>query len=148
MAKRSGSSLDGSLPATKRTSLHDDLAACPPLSLTRLAQAGQRNYDEKLQFDVVSTDKPSRLLVVGCKTFHWHPPAGFLSRTRVIVHEDRSYFFQVLLRSQQSGEIQTEDQLTYVSTCSMKGINCSAGKYICPLSLYSKYFGKCCLSVA
>ena len=74
MAKRSGSSLDGSLPATKRTSLHDDLAACPPLSLTRLAQAGQRNYDEKLQFDVVSTDKPSRLLVVGCKTFHWHPP--------------------------------------------------------------------------
>ena len=86
MAKRSGSSLDGSLPATKRTSLHDDLAACPPLSLTRLAQAGQRNYDEELQFDVVSTDKPSRLLVVGSKTFHWHPPAGFLSRTRVIVH--------------------------------------------------------------
>ena len=143
MAKRSGSSLDGSLPATKRTSLHDDLAACPPLSLTRLAQAGQRNYDEKLQFDVVSTDKPSRLLVVGCKTFHWHPPAGFLSRTRVIVHEDRSYFFQVLLRSQQSGEIQTEDQL--LSLCEMMANKKGEYKFcpgIEPSEYQSKYFDK------
>ena len=49
------------------------------VTATSLAQAGREN---KLQFDVVSTDKQARFLVVGCKKFHWNPPAGILSRTR------------------------------------------------------------------
>ena len=76
MAKRPAASTDDSCQScTKRV---------PPAEhcLTRLAQAGREKFNVKLQFDVVSTDKQARLLVVGCRMFHWHPPAGFLSRTR------------------------------------------------------------------
>ena len=45
---------------------------------------------------------------------HWHPPAGAVSRTRVVVHADGSFYFQVLF---QSGKIETIDQ--FLNLCEM-----------------------------
>ena len=72
MAKRPAASTDDSCQSSHKKST----APAEPC-LTR--HSGREKFNEKLQFDVVSTDKQARLLVVGCRTFHWHPPAGFLS---------------------------------------------------------------------
>ena len=135
MAKRPGSPLKECVP--KRIPPDDPSR----VTVTSLAQAGRTQFTDKLQFDVVSTDKQARLLVVGCKTLHWNPPAGFLSRTRVLVHEDRSYFFQVLLRSKQVGEIETENQL--LSLCEMMANEKGEYKFcpgIEPSEYQTKYF--------
>ena len=136
MAKRPASPLEECVP--KRMIPPDDPGR---VTVTSLAQAGRETFADKLQFDVVSTDKQARLLVVGCKTFHWNPPAGFLSRTRVLVHEDRSYFFQVLLKSKQVGEIETEKQ--FLSLCEMMANEKGEYKFcpgIEPAEDQTKYF--------
>ena len=83
MPKRPASPLDECLP---RRIPPDDPSRVTVMSL---AQAGWEKFTDKLQFDVVSTGKQASVLVVGCKTFHWNPPAGILSRIRQLFDQGR-----------------------------------------------------------
>ena len=44
--------------------------------------------------------------VVTSKICHYHPPAGIISRTRVVVYEDGNFCFQVLLQSKETGKLE------------------------------------------
>ena len=48
---------------------------------------------------------------------HWHPPAGCISQTRIVVHENGTFYFQVLLRSKEAGTMETVDH--FLSLCEM-----------------------------
>ena len=115
------------------------------LTNTRLIEAGREKFANQLSFDVAATADKGResLLVVACKVFHWHSPAGFISRARLVVHEDRSFFFQVLLRSLQAGTIETVDQ--FLSLCEKMANVKREYKFcpgICPSEYQPKYFSK------
>ena len=64
-----------------------------------LVTAGEKEYGESLNFCVRHTVTKGSHLLVDSKLWHWHPPAGSTSRIRLVVNEDGSFDFQVLLRS-------------------------------------------------
>ena len=64
-----------------------------------LARAGQEKYGDVLNFEVSYTTSKGYHVMVGSKVCHWHPPAGSISRSKIVVHEDGSFYFQVLLRA-------------------------------------------------
>ena len=109
MSKRPGSQLENSQDA-KRVPPPDSFPAI-------LARAGQEKYGELLNFEMGYTPSKGYHVIVGCKVCHWHPPAGSVSRTRTIVYEDGSFFFQVLLRSKEAGTMETVDH--FLSVCEM-----------------------------
>ena len=106
MAKRPASQLE-IVQYSKRT---------PPLDsfLATLVRAGLEIYGDHLVFDVGYTDSKGCHLIVSCKVCHWHPPAGSISRTRTVVHEDGKFYFQVLLRSKEAGTMETVDHFFIV----------------------------------
>ena len=105
MAKRPVSQLEN-MQDTKRVPPPDSIPAI-------LAQAGQEKYDDHLNFEVGYTTSKGYHVIVGSKMCHWHPPAGSISRTRTVVHEDGSFYFQVLLRSKEAGTMETVDHFDH-----------------------------------
>ena len=101
MAKQLGSQLE-TLPGTKRVPSPESFPAI-------LAQAGQEKYGDLLNFEIGYTPSKGYHVTVGCKVCHWHPPAGSISRTRIVVYEDGIFYFQVLLRSKEAGTMETVD---------------------------------------
>ena len=93
MAKRLASQFEH-VPSAKRID-SDNFPAV-------LARAGQKRYGCLLNFETGYTTKGPHVIVT-CKSCHWHPPAGTISRTRIVVHEDGTYYFQVLLHSKETG---------------------------------------------
>ena len=82
MAKRPASQLTENLQKTKKV-------APPDGFLTILARAGQEKYGDHLNFEIGCTSKGYHL-IVGCKLCHLHPPAGSISRTRIVYHLENS----------------------------------------------------------
>ena len=56
-------------------------------------------------------------VLIRCKVCHWHPPAGSVSQTRIVVYEDGSFYFQVLRHSKEAGTMETIDH--FLSVCEM-----------------------------
>lgn len=135
MSKRPGSQLENSQDA-KRVPPPDSFPAI-------LARAGQEKYGELLNFEMGYTPSKGYHVIVGCKVCHWHPPAGSVSRTRTIVYEDGSFFFQVLLRSKEAGTMETVDH--FLSVCEMMANVKGEYKFcpgIDPCEYETKYFSK------
>ena len=110
ITKRLASELeDLDVPSSKKTLLNDSL-------LFVLACAGQERYGGQLIFDIGYSSK-GRHVIVSSKSCHWHPPAGVMSRTRLVVQEDGYYYFQVLLLPKDDGKIDTTDH--FLSVCEM-----------------------------
>ena len=82
-----------------------------------LVTAGEKEYGEYLNFRVGRTLTKGSHLLVDSQRWHWHPPAGSTSRIRLVVSEDGSFDFQVLLRSKQAGKIESVDQ--FLELCKM-----------------------------
>ena len=142
MAKRAAAQDEALSPAKRVPTLQSSIVE-PDISVGSLALAGQAKYDTSLNFDVGYTATKGSHLIVGCKVCHWHPPAGSISRTRVVVHEDRSYFFQVLLREKNSGKLQSVDE--FLNICEMMANSKSEFKFcpgIDPAVYQSVYFSK------
>ena len=141
MAKRSAAQDD--LLSAKRMPPQSSSADASLISVSSLAVAGQAKYDSRLQFDVGRTVTKGAHVIVGCKVCHWHPPAGSISRTRVVVHEDRSFFFQILLRTKTSGKLQSVDE--FLGLCEMMANSKGEFKFcpgIDPTVYQSTYFSK------
>ena len=71
------------------------------------------------------------------------PSAGSISRTRIVVHEDGSFYFQVLLRSKEAGTMETVDH--FLSVCEMMANVKGEYKFcpgIDPCEYEKKYFSK------
>ena len=107
-----------------------------------LAQAGQK-YSDVLNFGVGYTTSKGYHIIVGSKVCHWHPPAGSISRTRIVVHEDGTFYFQVLLCSKEAGTMETDDH--FLSVCEIMA-NLKGEYKICqgidPCEYETKYFSK------
>ena len=97
--------------------------------LAVLARKGQEKYGELLSFDVGYTTTKGLHLIVGCKVFHWHPPAGSISRLRLVVYDDESFYFQVMLHSKEIGRIENIDH--FLSLCDMMA-NVNSEYKFCP----------------
>ena len=140
MAKRPGSQLEN---------LHDSKRVPPPDNFPAiLAGAGQEKYGNRLNFEVGCTFSKGHHVIVSCKVCHWHPPAGSISRTRVVVYEDGSFYFQVLLRSKESGTMETVDH--FLSVCAMMANEKGEYKFCPGVDLFeyeTKYFSKICYDV-
>ena len=135
MAKRPGSQLEN---------LQDSKRVPPPESFPAiLARAGQEKYGDMLNFEIGYTPGKGYHVIVGCKVCHWHPPAGSVSHARIVVYEDGSFYFQVLLQSKEAGTMETVDH--FLSVCEMMA-NVIGEYKICPgidLCEYeTKYFSK------
>lgn len=85
------------------------------ISVNSLTLAGQAKFKDSLHFNVEYKASKGSHLIVYCKVCHWHPQAGSISRTIVAVHEDVSFFLQVLLRSKTVGKIKSVDEFLSVS---------------------------------
>ena len=110
---------------------------------TLLARAGENKYGGLLHFEVGYTVSKGHHLIVGSKVCHWHPPAGTISRARIVVYEDRSFYFQVLLRSKEAGTMETVDH--FLSVCEMMANVKGEYKFclgIDPNEYEMKYFSK------
>ena len=81
-----------------------------------LSRAGREKYGEVLNFEVGYTTKGCHL-IVRCSACHWHPPAGPVSRTRIVVYEDGAFIFQVLLYSKEVGRVETVEH--FLDVCDM-----------------------------
>ena len=131
MAKRLASQFEH-VPSAKRID-SDNFPAV-------LARAGQKRYGCLLNFETGCTTKGPHVIVT-CKSCHWHPPAGTSSRTRIVVHEDGTYYFQVLLHSKETGRMETVDQ--FLSACGMMANENGDYKFcqgIDPSEYETKYF--------
>lgn len=61
-----------------------------------------------------ATQSSPAYLVCTRKTLHDHPPAGLISRVRVVISESGEYELQVLYRSVEKGVVASETQLLQV----------------------------------
>ena len=94
-------------PGSQLENLQDVKRVPPPKSFPAiLARAEQEKYGN---FDLGYAALKGYYVVVGCKVCHWHPPAGSVSQTRIIIYKDGSFYFQVLLRSKEAGTMETID---------------------------------------
>ena len=75
-----------------------------------LARAGREKYGEALNFQLGFSALGGSHVAVSSKLCHFHPPAGTISRARVIVQEDGNFNFQILLQSKESGKLETVDE--------------------------------------
>jgi hypothetical protein len=82
-----------------------------------LSRAGQEKYGDLLNFEIGYTISKGCHLIVGCNVCHWHPPAGSVSRTRIVVQEDGAFSFQVMLHSKEVGKIETVEH--FLNVCDM-----------------------------
>lgn len=69
-----------------------------------------------------------KYLVCSQNTLHDHPPAGLVSRARILVSQVGVYEFQILLRTKDKGMITSEEELLHL--CGM--ISKSSGYKFCP----------------
>ena len=60
---------------------------------------------EQLNFDLGCTDSQGSHVIVTSKLCHLHPPAGIVSRARILVSEDGTFHFQVLLISKEESKV-------------------------------------------
>ncbi len=69
-----------------------DTNAAIPASKRRVVSpgAGKVKYGEELNFELGCTDSQGSHVIVTSKLCHLHPPAGIVSRTRIVVSEDVS----------------------------------------------------------
>ena len=72
--------------------------------------------------------KTQAILTVTRKDLYNHPPAGFLSRIRLLVTEDKHYDLQVLMRSKEAGIFELPDK--FLDLCSI--MDPSGGYKFCP----------------
>lgn len=126
---------DELLPSSKREPPKDSF----PLLLSR---AGRERYGELLNFDMGNSCKGYHVIIT-CKLCYWHPPAGAVSRTRVVVQEDGHYYFQVLLLTKEEGTITSTDH--FLSLCEMMANGNNDYKFcpgIDPETYENDYFSK------
>ena len=71
---------------------------------SQLISRGEDQYGGKLNFETGESEKGTHVQVTSILCHH-HPPAGTISRTRLLVYEDGTYCFQVLLLSKEDGKI-------------------------------------------
>ena len=105
-----------------------------------LASAGKKKYGDQLNFELGYTDQGSHVTVTS-KFCHLHPPAGIVSRTRIVVSEDGTFTFQVLLCCKENGKLTTVDE--FLNLC--ERITSNEYKFcpgIDPDVYMSKYFSK------
>ena len=120
--------------------LQDAKRVPPPKSFPAiLARTGQEKYSDLLNFDLGCTTSKGYHILIGCKVCHhlcchWHPPAGSVSRMRIVVYKDGSFYFQVLLRSKEAGTMETIDH--FLSVCKRAVPKCSCHRITC----LSRYF--------
>ena len=69
-----------------------------------------------------------KCLVCSQNTLHSHPPAGLVSRARIIVSQCGTYEFQVLFITKDKGTVTSEDELHQL--CRM--LSKSSGYKFCP----------------
>lgn len=81
-----------------------------------LSQTCQEKYEAELNFQLKYSSAGSHIVVTS-KLCHFHPPAGIISRARLVVHEDGSFEFQVLLQCKETGNLQTVED--FVKVCNM-----------------------------
>lgn len=82
-----------------------------------LSQSCQEKYGEELNFQLGYSSTGGSHIIVSSKLCHFHPPAGTISCTRLMVHEDGSFNFQVLLQSKEAGKLATVED--FLKVCSM-----------------------------
>ena len=85
--------------------------------LAVLFETGSEKYGEVLNFELGCTANKGRHLLVSCKVYHWHPPAGSISRKRLVVQEDNSFSFQVMFHCKESGILEIPED--FLSLCDM-----------------------------
>jgi hypothetical protein len=85
------------------------------LSLEDLFHLGAQRYPS-LSF-VLGNCSAGDTLSISRRDLHQHPPAGLISRVRIVITENKEYDFQVLLRSKESGCIDSFDK--FFELCSM-----------------------------
>ena len=86
--------------------------------LAVLHETGAEKYGEILNFELGCTAiNKGRHLLVSCKVYHWHPPAGSISRKRLVVQEDNSFSFQVIFHCKESGLLENSEY--FMSLCDM-----------------------------
>ena len=96
------------------------------LSLEALFHHGPECFPD-LSF-VLGTCSAGNTLCISRRDLHQHPPAGLISRARIVITEDKKYDFQVLLRSKDSGYIDSVEKFTEL--CSI--IDPTGGYKFCP----------------
>ena len=111
--------------------LQDAKMMPPPKSFPAiLARTGQEKYSDLLNFDLGYTTSKGYHILIGCKVcYHLHLPAGFVSRMRIEVYIDGSFYFQVLLRSKEAGTMETIHH--FLSLCKRAVPKCSCHRITC-----------------
>lgn len=80
------------------------------LDVAELQRLGESRFSGVLNFFVGCSEQDNHHLVVEKVNLHYHPPAGYVSRLRLIVNEEWKYYLQVLLSSTETGQLGcTED---------------------------------------
>lgn len=99
-------------------------------SLEELSQLGRVHFQE-LVFVVGSFTvggETKAILTISRKDLHYHPPAGFISRVRLLLTEDKGYDLQILMRSKETGFVDSTDK--FLELCSI--IDPAGGYKFCP----------------
>ena len=118
------------LPTSKKATTSATLYTTATDSfLARLARAGIEKYLSHLNINTAYTATKGSHLTVTCKLCHWHPPVGAISRTRLVIHEDGSFYFQVLLDMKQCGVMETCEEFLLI--CEMMA-NVKGDYKFCP----------------
>ena len=118
--------------------IHDSAEALPPLS--HLKEIVIRRFIE-LKAILLVESRGISLLEITHTTVHYHPPAGYVHRVRIVLSPCGSgyhYDLQALLISVQSGMITSERD--FIELCN--GLLRSKGFVFCPGVDYQDYFDK------
>ena len=75
----------------------------------KLQRLGESKFSGALNFVVGCSEQDDHHLIVEKVKLHCHPPAGYVSRLRLIVNEAWKYDLQVLLSSSETGQLGSTD---------------------------------------
>ena len=79
--------------------------------VSELQRLGESRFSGALNFVIGCSEQDSHHLIVEKVKLHYHPPASYISRLRLIVNEEWRYDFQVLLSSSETGQLGGTDDL-------------------------------------
>ena len=83
-------------------------------TLDQLQEAGKQHYPD-LAFVSCTNERGDNVLTCSRRDLHDHPPVGLVSRVQIVVDQDGSYDFQVVMFSKEKGSITTVDE--YLELC-------------------------------
>ena len=96
-------------------------------TLDQLKEAGKQQYPD-LSFVSCTNEHGDSVLKCSRRDLHSHPPLGLISRVQVVVNQDGTYDFQVVMFNKEKGSITTIDE--YLALCNQ--IASKNGYKFCP----------------